>query len=116
MNKFKYSESSNELRTTLTFNFNEEAVKAAGLTTDELLEDMRNYAKECEITETAYGMFEKRGEHGMAMLLGYAVRKNKAEPDYINYLDSWIADIDGTIEDCKAEILEIREREKARRK
>lgn len=40
-------------RTTLTFDFNEVAVKSAGLTTDELLADMRRYAKECEIDEIA---------------------------------------------------------------
>ena len=93
--------------TTLTFDFNEEAVKKAGLTTDELLEDMRRYAKECDIKEISYGVFEKTGVHAMAMLIGYAVRKGKAEPEFINYLTSWIADIDGTIEDCKQEIIRI---------
>lgn len=115
MKKFKYPESAYKQRTTLTFNFDEEAVKKARLTTDELLEDMRSYAKECGITEVEYGVFEKIGIDGMAMLLGYAVRKDDAEPEFINYLTSWIADINGTIEDCKAEILEIREREKSKR-
>jgi len=107
MLEYNYSEI-----TTLTFNFNEEAVKKAGFTTDELLEDMRAYAKECEIDEIAYGVFEKKGIHGMAMLVGYVVRKNDAEPEFINYLNSWIADVGGNIEDCKVSILRKREREK----
>lgn len=106
MKKFRYPESAYKSRTTLTFNFDEEAVMAAGLTTDELLEDMRDYAKECEITEVEYGEFEKIGIDAMAMLIGYVVRKDDAEPEFVNYLTSWIADINGTIEDCKSEILE----------
>lgn len=110
---FSYSEIDKKRRTTLTFEFDMEAVEKAGLTTDELLEDMRMYAKENEIVETSYGVFEKNGSHAMAILIGYAVRKNKAEPEFINYLSSWIADIEGTIEDCKVSILKIREREKS---
>ena len=116
MKKNWYPESAYKSRTTLTFNFDEEAVKAAGLTTDELLEDMRDYAKKCEITEVEYGVFEKIGIDAMAMLIGYAVRKDDVDPKFINYLTSWIADVDGSIEDCKAEILEIRERENSKRK
>ena len=106
-----YSESGKKQRTTLTFNFDMTEVEKAGFTTDELLEDMRRYAKECDIAETSYGVFEKTGVHAMAMLIGYAVRKGKAEPEFINYLTSWIADIDGTIEDCKQEIIEIRKKQ-----
>ena len=105
-----YSESGKNQRTTLSFNFDMEAVEKAGFTTDELLEDMRAYAKECEIQEISYGVFEKTGVHAMALLVGYAVRKNKADPDFINYLTSWIADIDGTIEDCKQEAIKLREK------
>jgi len=95
-------------KTTLTFNFNEEAVREAGLTTDELLEDMRRYAEECEIDEIAHGVFEKKGIHAMAILYGYVVRKDEADPDFINYLHSWIADAGGEREDCKLTILECR--------
>lgn len=101
--------------TTLTFNFNEEAVAKAGLTTDELLEDMRSYAKECEVDEISYGVFTKEGKDSMAILLGYAVRKEDSDPDFVNYLDSWIADIAGTVEDCKVEI-EKRRKEKKKEK
>lgn len=90
--------------TTLEFNFNQEAVKMAGLTTDELLEDMRRYAKECEVEEIAYGVFSKSGDDALAILMGYVVRKNDDEPDFVNYLDSWIADVEGNIEDCKKSI------------
>ena len=96
-------------KVTLTFHFDLEAVEKAGLTTDELLQDMRNYAGECKITETSYGVFEKNGIDAMAMLVGYAVRKSKADPEFLDYLTSWIANIDGTIEDCKVSALKIRE-------
>jgi len=96
-----------QAKTTLTFNFDEEAVNRAGLTKDELLEDMRCYAKECDVEEIAYGVFEKRGEDSMAILIGYAVRKVEANPEYLNYLTSWIADVNGNIEDCKAELEEL---------
>jgi len=99
-----------QARTTLTFNFDEEAVNRAGLTKDELLEDMRCYAKECDVEEIAYGVFEKRGEDSMAILIGYAVRKGKYDPDFLNYLTSWMADVNGDIEDCKEEIEKIRNR------
>ena len=107
---FQYSDKDEQQRTTLTFQFDLEAVGKAGLTTDELLEDMRAYAKEWGIKEISYGVFEKTGKDAMAMLVGYAVRKGKSEPEFLNYLTSWIADIDGTIEDCKKEIIAHREK------
>lgn len=97
-----------KLRTMLTFNFNRKAVEEAGITTDELLEDMRSYAKECGIDEIAYGVFTAAGEDSMAMLIGYAVRKGKDDPGFIDLLDSWIANVDGSVEDCKKSIEEIR--------
>ena len=107
-----YSESGKKQRTTLTFNFDMTEVEKAGFTTDELLEDMRRYAKECDIKETAYGVFVKEGEHALAMLYGYVVRKEDEEPDFIHYLTSWIADVGGNQEDCKASILKYRLKEK----
>ena len=90
--------------TTLTFDFNEEAVKRAGTTTEELLEDMRRYAKECEVEEISKGVFSKSGADAMAILIGYAVRKSDTDPGFINYLNTWIADVNGTVEDCKVSI------------
>lgn len=112
---FHYSERDQQRRTTLTFHFDMEAVEKAGFTTDELLEDMRRYAKECEIDEIEYGVFEKIGIHGLAMLMGYVVRKEHAEPEFINYLTSWIFNTGGNIEDCKESILKSREREKRKK-
>lgn len=98
-----------EMRTTLTFDFNKKAVEEAGTTTDELLKDMREYAKECGIEEIAYGVFTAAGEDAMAMLIGYAVRKSKDEPDFTNYLNSWIANVDGDDkEDCKREFEKLK--------
>ena len=106
-NKMIWRERAEGQRTTLTFDFNGEAVVAAGLTTDELLEDMRSYAKECGIDEIEYGVFSKSGPDAMAMLIGYAVRKCKTDPDFMKYLNTWIADVDGNLEDCKVEIESI---------
>lgn len=92
------------MMTSLTFNFNKEAVEKAGTTTDDLLKDMRSYAKECGVDEVSYGVFTKDGEDGMAILIGYAVRKSDTDPNFINYLTSWIADVDGRVEDCKVSI------------
>ena len=105
---FQYSEKDKQQRTILTFQFDTEAVEKAGLTTDELLEDMRKYAKECQIDEIEYGVFKKTGTHGLAMLMGYVVRKEEAEPEFINYLTSWICDTGGSVEDCKKSILKYR--------
>jgi len=93
-----------KMRTMLTFDFNKKAVEEAGTSTDELLEDMRMYAKECDIDEIAYGVFTTTGADAMAKLIGYAVRKVDAEPEFVNYLSSWIANVEGTIEDCKHEL------------
>lgn len=90
--------------TTLTFDFNKEEVKKAGTTTDELLKDMRSYAKECGVKEVSYGVFAKDGKDAMAILIGYAVRKSDSDPDFIKYLTSWIADVNGNVEDCKVSI------------
>lgn len=92
------------MRTTLTFHFNEEKVKASGTTTGQLLEDMRAYAEECGVTETTYGVFEKEGAEAMAVLVGYAVRKAKEDWGFYELLDSLIADVDGAKEDCKEEM------------
>ena len=102
------------MTSTLTYDFNEEAVAAAGLTTDELLEDMRSYAEECGIDEIEYGVFSKSGPDAMAMLMGFVVRKADTEPDFIDYLNTWIYEDAGETEDCK-ESIERRERRKRRK-
>ena len=106
--KWDWKRKRNSNTTTLAFNFNEKAVAEAGLTTDELLADMRSYAEECDVEEIEYGVFSKSGKDAMAILLGYAVRKANADPDFVDYLDTWIADISGEIEDCKVEIEKIK--------
>ena len=90
--------------TTLTFKFSEELVKKSGTTIDELLKDMRSYAKECGVEEIYPGVFAKEGNDAMAILIGYAVRKAKSEPEFLNYLESWVANIGGVEEDCKVEM------------
>ena len=113
-NKMIWRDRAKGQRTILTFDFDGEVVAAAGLTTDELLEDMRSYAEECGIDEIEYGVFSKSGPDAMAMLMGFVVRKADAEPDFIDYLNTWIADIEGSLEDCK-ESIERRERRNRRK-
>lgn len=86
--------------TTLTFEFNDAKVAGAGLTTDELLEDMRRYGREHGVSEISYGVFRKDGEDSMATLLKYAVWKQHEDPLFRTYLTKLEANIDGEVEDC----------------
>ncbi len=86
--------------TKLTFIFNEPKLRDNSLTADDMLFDMRTYAKHEDIQETEYGVFSKDGEDAMALLLKYVVDKEKRDPAFITYLDKWEANIDGEIENC----------------
>lgn len=86
--------------TKLIFEFDTEKVNAAGLTTDELLVDMRNYAEEKGITESSYGVFEKDGD-SMALIGLMIPRLVRKYPNLPNYLINWTFDVDGELEDAK---------------
>ncbi|MGN0435993.1 MAG: hypothetical protein ACI4D8_05115 [Wujia sp.] len=82
---------------TLTFVFNEEKVREAGTTTDELLAPMRAHAKEYGIDEIDYGVFAKDGNKALGAIGKYAV---SVSPSFLDYLDEWTLDVNGKKEDC----------------
>lgn len=82
---------------TLTFDFNMDKVWEAGYTTDELLAPMREHAKKYGIDEVEYGVFAMDGINALAAIGKYAV---SVSPDFVDYLDNWILNVDGKEEDC----------------
>lgn len=89
---------------TLTFDFNKEKVERDGFTTDELLEPMREHAKKWGISEPEYGFFAMDGENALCDMTMFVVQIAKSNHAYISYLQKWILDIDGEIEDCIDEV------------
>lgn len=90
---------------TLTFDFNIDKVWEAGYTTDDLLAPMREHAKRYGIEEVEYGVFAKDGINALAAIGKYVV---SVPSDFIDYLDSWILNVNGNIEDCKVELMKAR--------
>ncbi|MFR7716309.1 MAG: hypothetical protein ACLU09_08380 [Clostridium sp.] len=85
---------------TLKFVFNQEKLKQAGKTEEELLQPMREHAKKYDIAEPEHGFFVKDGEDAMCVI-GMAVPDiTDANPHYIDYMDEWTFDVDGEVEDC----------------
>lgn len=85
---------------TLIFDFNKEKVEAAGLTTDDLLQPMREHAKKYDIKETSYGVFQKEGENAMCVVGMFVTDITDRDHKYISYFNSWIFNVNGQIEDC----------------
>ncbi|MGN0152301.1 MAG: hypothetical protein ACI39Q_07495 [Wujia sp.] len=90
----------------LTFKFNEDKVHEAGYTTDELLEPMREHAEKYGIDEVEYGVFAKDGIYALGAIERYVVNVSR---EFLDYLDTWIMDEDGEIEDCKCCLLDCME-------
>lgn len=88
---------------TLTFKFNEEKVREAGYTTDELLAPMRKHAEKYGIDEVEYGVFAKDGINALAIMELYIVN---VSVEYLDYLDKWILNTNGEVEECKSCLLE----------
>ena len=85
---------------TLKFVFNQEKLKQAGKTEEELLQPMREHAKKYDIAEPEHGFFVKDGKDAMCVI-GMAVPDiTDADPHYIDYMDEWTFDVDGEVEDC----------------
>ena len=82
---------------TLTFKFNEEKVREAGYTTDELLAPMREHSKQYDIDEVEYGVFVKDGIYALGAMERYIVR---LLPDFLDCLDELILNVNGNEEDC----------------
>ena len=86
---------------TVTLRFNEEKLKNLGRIVDEMLEPIRESMKSYDVEEVEQGVFQKTGRDGLVVLdctLDYM-------DDHPEYLDDWLLDIDGEIEDCKAELI-----------
>ena len=86
----------------LTFEFNEAEVAKAGLTTDELLAEVREFAKENDIAETSYGVFEKNGENALALVGKIVIDIVAEKPEHISYLQKLTFNVNGRNEDALA--------------
>jgi len=96
---------------TVTFKFNEEKINKLGKKVDELLYPFREMAKEYNINEIQYGVFCKDGDEDMDALI-LPLKYIRKHLGYIDILDEWTLDVDGEIEDCKAEMISYWERHK----
>lgn len=99
---------------TLTFVFDQNKIKEAGLTEEELLCPMREHAKKYEIEEIKYGVFCKEGEDALCVVGMFIPDIIRIEPKYMDYLDEWTLDVDGEKEDCIKETREWLEEHKDR--
>ena len=89
---------------TVTLRFNEEKLKKLGRTVDEMLEPIRESMKSYDVEEVEQGVFQKTGRDGL-VVLDCTLDYMDDHPEYLDYLDDWLLDIDGEIEDCKAELI-----------
>ena len=85
---------------TLKFVFNQEKLKQAGKTEEELLQPMREHAKKYDIAEPEHGFFAKDGEDAMCVIGMFIPEITRKDVHYLDYLDEWTFDIDGEVEDC----------------
>ena len=92
---------------TLEFVFNNDKVTAAGLTTDELLAPMREYAMKWDIEETREGFFQKEGENALCDICMFVTDYPIKDTKFVTYLDKWTLDADGEIDDCIAETYDM---------
>jgi hypothetical protein len=91
-----------EQMVTLRFVFNQDKLKQAGKTEDEMLATMREHAKKYEIAEPEPGYFVKDGENALCALSMFVPKITSKNPSYIQYMDEWTLNVDGEPEDCIA--------------
>ena len=89
---------------TVTLTFNEDKLKNLGRTAEEMLEPIRESLKKCDVEEIEQGVFRKTGRDAL-VVLGCPLRYIRKHLDYLDYLDDWLLNVDGNIEDCKAETI-----------
>jgi hypothetical protein len=85
---------------TLLFDFDKDKLAEKSKTEDELLVDFREYARKQGITEKTKGFFVMEGENALALFGKFVVKYSYANPDYIDYFNEWLMDVDGDLEDC----------------
>ena len=84
----------------LTFDFNKEKVERDGFTTDDLLKPMREHAKKYGIDEPEYGVFTMDGEDAMCSIGMFITNITDINHAYVSYLNKWLFDVCGDVEDC----------------
>ena len=89
---------------TVTLTFNEDKLKNLGRTAEEMLEPIRESMKSYDVEEVEQGVFQKTGREGL-VVLDCALDYMDEHPEYMDYLDDWLLNIDGDVEDCKAELI-----------
>ena len=89
---------------TVTLRFNEEKLNKLGRTVDEMLEPIRKTLAHFHIEEIEQGVFRKTGRDAL-VVLDCPLRYIRKHLDYLDYLDDWLLNVDGNIEDCKAETI-----------
>lgn len=92
---------------TLTFDFDEKRLADDGKTAEEMLAPMRAHAKKYGIEEVARGVFQKDGEDAMCEIGMFVVRYSKKHPEYISFMNTWMFDVEGDVEDCVVEMRDI---------
>ena len=90
---------------TLTFVFDKNKIAIAGLTEEELLRPMREYARNNGILEDKQGVFTKDGSDALCLLTMFVTRITRRDLEYVSYFESWTLNVDGEVEDCISETL-----------
>lgn len=90
----------------LRFVFNQDKLKQAGKTEDEMLQPMREHAAKYRIAEPEPGFFTKDGEDAVCVLSMAVPRITNSNPAYLDYLSKWTLYVDGEEEDCIKETIE----------
>lgn len=94
--------------TTLKFNFDLDAVDADGLTTDELLAPMREYAQHSGISEPEYGLFTLPTDRdSFCIMTKWLIRYVKKHPKYPYYFKSIISTLNDEVENCLPDLKEM---------
>ena len=89
---------------TVTLRFNEEKLEKLCRTVDEMLEPIRESMKSYDVEEVEQGVFRKTGRDAM-VVIDWPLLYIRKHLDYLEYLDDWLLNVDGDIEDCKAETI-----------
>ena len=90
----------------LTFVFNNEKLRSAGKTEDEMLQPMRVYSRDNGIKETSNWVFELNSDSAFALLGGFVADITDEDRSFVTFLEKWTLEINGTTDDCIQDTLE----------
>ncbi|MBQ8913666.1 MAG: hypothetical protein IJ054_06450 [Lachnospiraceae bacterium] len=88
----------------LEFVFDEEKVRMAGYTTDDLLEPMRKHAAKYGIREERYGYFTMDGENALAAIGMYVMDVSRNNIALLDYMTKFEMVVGNEIDDCIKDI------------